>query len=340
MSNAGNPAPAHTERDALLIVSRPHGFFSLVTQVLGQAHLAEQAGVAPVVYFNRHCPYWSAEGYDGASNVWEYFFEPLSDLSIHDLFPVSRDVLENATVEQFTEMSHGTRVTVTDKYPDVVEYWSPLGIDPERGFVHGLMEKYLVLKPGIRAKVEDFQRSHFGSGPIIGVHYRGVEKAHGAVQDGVAVQRSSELAQAFLREMRAQLERTPEARFYVATDSASFLEEARATFTSAIICREAIRLDRESEAVGLHFSGAVRDNGARLAEEVLLDMLLLARTSLLIHGISNVSNVALYYNPQLPHVDIEVKTSRGMVYQRREFYRRLEKRLPGLVHLAKRLLGR
>jgi hypothetical protein len=340
MSEPVTSPAASGDRKVLLILARPQGFFSLVFQVLGQSYLAEKAGATPVVYFNRLCPYWSEAGYEGARNVWEYFFEPLSELSIHDLFPAGPEFLETATLEQFTDLARSTNIAVTDAYPDVVEYWSPIGVYAELNFVHRLTEKFLVLKPGIRAKVEAYQQTHFAGGPVIGVHYRGMEKVVGKIRDGVVLARATHLRYAFLAEIRKQLEQRPGARIFVATDSAQFLEAVLNQFGEAVIYRDASRLDKENETVGLHFSQEAEQNGARLAEEVLLDTLLLARSDFFVHGISNVSNAALFLNPALPHCDMEMKTSGRSIYLRRELYRRAEKRFPRLISGIKRALGR
>jgi hypothetical protein len=341
MSAASPSSSAAVDRDVLLILTRREGFFSLVFQVLGLAHLAERHGLTPLVYFNRQCPYWSDQGHEGARNVWEYFFEPLSSLQVEDLFTARLETIEQATREEFTELAQGTRVKVTNTYPDVVEYWSPLGVESERGFVHGLITKFMRLKPGIRGKVDAFCRSAgFGAEPVIGVQYRGAEKARGTGYDGVVVKPPVDLKRAFLEEMRLQTARRPGTRFFLATDSKAFLDEAKAAFGDAVLFREAKRLDAKAENVGLHFSAEAHKNGAALAEEVLLDTLLLARTDFLIHGISNVSNAVLYMNPRLEHADIELRTTRGTVYLKRELFRRVDKALPGPVRLVKTLLGR
>ena len=338
MSELAKSPSLSTSGDVLLILARREGLFSLVFQVLGLAHLAEKAGLTPVVYFNRQCLYWSDQGYQGSRNVWEYFFEPLSSVKIENLFSLDTIVSEDLSLEQFRELTRGTRVKVTNTYPDVVEYWSPLGIQSERNFVHRLMSKYMVFKPVIRAKADAYSQSCFGPNSVIGVHYRGQEKASGS--DGVVRGRTRELKRAFFREMRSQIERRPGSRLFVATDSASFLDEAKEAFGDAVLFREARRLPTDNESVGLHFTSDAQKYGAVLAEEVLIDALLLARTNCFIHGISNVSNAVLYMNPQLEHTDIELRTTPGTIYLRREFFRRLEKLLPGPVRFTKRLLGR
>ena len=321
----------------LLILPRIHGFFSLVFQAVGQAYLADKAGQSPVVYYNRHCQYWSDSGYNGARNVWEYFFEPLSEVTIDQLFPIKRAILEGYTTDEFVALCSNTRITATKRYPPVIEFKSPIGVYFQRRFVNQLLNKYLVLKPPIRDKVDDFYRAHFQSRPILGLHYRGLEKFQGQESDFLISRQTTDLKKAYFGEMRRYLRKHPSARIFVATDSEQFLEEVVAAFGNAVFFREATRLKRQEEAVGLHFSNQAKLNGPRLAEEVLLDALLLAKTDYLIHGISNVSNAALFFSPRLKHIDIEVRYGRTEVYLRREFYRLMNRLSPRAARLAERL---
>ena len=336
------PRPA-ADGKIVLILPRMQGFFSLVFQAVGQAHLAAQAGATPVVYFNRHCPYWSDAGCHGARNVWDYFFEPLSPLTAEEILQRPASVLENFTPAEFETLCAGTRITPTTRYPAVVEYKSPIGICFERKFVHGLLEKYAILKPHVLEKVDEFCRIHFTSPHILGVHYRGIEKAHGQVKDWVVSRQVTDLKDHFFTEIRRRFARRPGAQIFIATDSAQFLDDARNEFGDAVISRDATRLARDEEAVGLHFSDKAKSVGHLLGEEVLLDALILARTNFLVHGVSNVSNAALFFNPRLAHFDVEVRRGRTAVYVKREFYRQLGRVSPrfadGLQRLETRLRG-
>jgi hypothetical protein len=329
--------PPSPNKKVLLIVPRPHGFFSVVFQAVGQAYLAEKTGATPIVYYNRHCLYWSDAGYQGARNVWDYYFEPLSDLKIEDLFSLDRAELEDCTPEKFAELAAGTDIVATKKYPPVIEFNSPLGVNFQRKFVHRLLDKYLVLKPHIREKLDQFCKGHFKSKFVVGVHYRGVEKAHGERKDWIITRESRDLKEFYFVEMRRYLAKHPSARIFIATDSAQFLEEAKAAFGDAVFAREATRLDSAEESTGLHFSDHAKKNGALLGEEVLLDALILAKTNLFIHGVSGVSNAVLFFNPRLRHIDIEIRHGRTAVYVRREFFRQLERMAPGVHDRLRRL---
>lgn len=324
------------EKPILLILPKMQGFFSIVFQALGQAHLAEKAGAIPVVYYNKNCPYWSEAGYQNSRNVWEYYFEPMSDYRVQDLFPVPLERLEGLSLAEFNELNRDPRITIVNRYPDVIEYRSPIRVNRQRNFVHGLIKKHLRLKPHIQAKRDDFCQAHLSSGTVLGIHYRGIEKAHGKGKDWVVSRKTTDLKSFYLQHMRRYLRRHPAAKIFIATDSQEFLEEARSIFGDAVFFREATRLKKSEEAVGLHFSDEAKKQGAMLGEEVLLDALILARTNHLIHGMSNVSNASLFFNPKLKHTDIEFRHGETGTYVRREILRVLNSRSPALAsHLQK-----
>jgi hypothetical protein len=137
--------------------------------------------------------------------------------------------------------------------------------------------------------------------------------------------------------MRRYRKRHPDAGIFIATDSQDFLEQATAEFGSAVFSREAVRLPKTIEAVGLHFSELAKVNGPRLAEDVLLDALLLSQTDYFIHGISNVSNAVLFFNPRLKQFDVELRYGRIHVYLRREAYRWMFRLAPGLARKMEQL---
>ena len=334
-------AGTRTDGRTLLILPRMHGFFSLFFQAVGQAYLAQKAGMTPAVYFNSNCLYWSDEGYNGERNLWNYFFESLSPVGIEDLFPgISVNALERYDISQFQKLCVGTPIVPNAEYPeDVIEYKSPLGVWSQRRFVHDLVNRYAILKPAIREKLDAYERENFSSHKVIGVHYRGLEKSQGKTQDGVVPGIGFSMQDFYIDEIRSRLRRYPSAKIFVATDSAQFLENAREQFGEAVLSREATRLNEDDEILGLHFKQHAEMAKPLLAEEVLLDAHLLSRTNFLVHGVSNVSNAALYFNPELPHFDVEFRHGKTAFYLKKELIRQLARFAPSAVARLQKLVA-
>jgi len=93
---------ARPEARVVIIFPRRVGLFSLFLQVVGQIYLSRGHNIIPVVYFNDHSLYWSAQGYNGARNVWEYYFEPISEFHITDLIDHDPMLLESCNIWEFS----------------------------------------------------------------------------------------------------------------------------------------------------------------------------------------------------------------------------------------------
>eukprot|EP00966_Prymnesium_polylepis_P044591 1033517-Prymnesium_polylepis.1 len=135
-----------------------------------------------------------------------------------------------------------------------------------------------------------FWRERFGesSAPVLGVHYRGVDK------NGVKVHlTNSALHQRYLSLIMQYLEKRPGARVLLVTDDKPFLDFARAALTKRGVVHThatAARGKDSTPVFALRLSE--RPPPAQIGREVLLDTLLLSRCDFLIKGISMVSETA------------------------------------------------
>lgn len=291
-----------------LIITRKEGFFSLFFQVLGHLALSEARGQIPLVYFNRKCNYWSDSGWHSVRNAWEYYFEPVSTLAIEDLLPIGVGDYEGFGNDDFRAAFEGVGVEVACDYPDVIHFVWPDDIERQRTYVNHLICKYIRIKPHIMQRVEFLANVLFQAQPVIGVHYRGREK----MTDGTSISRLT--YENYYSEIEKQLRKFPGGKVFVATDSADFLSALMQRYGEVVVCSESLRLSREDEHVGLHFHPMFR--GPLAGEEVLIDALLLARSSVLLHGMSNVATAALHFNPRLTHLNLEWKLAVGQRFCR------------------------
>ena len=60
-----------------IICEKDVGLFSLIQQVIAHIPFALSNGAYPLVFFGNRCCYWTNNGYQAKTNVWEYYFEPL-----------------------------------------------------------------------------------------------------------------------------------------------------------------------------------------------------------------------------------------------------------------------
>jgi hypothetical protein len=151
-----------------------------------------------------------------------------------------------------------------------------------------LARKYLKVRVEITAAVDEFVREHFEGRVVLGVHYRGTDKAE---SPRVPYEQVGQAIRAYL-EQHAEV-----GRLFVATDERPFLARMEKEFatTSLCYCDDL----RSSDNLGVHlpeFSG----DGYRKGREALLNALLLARCNSVVRTASALSGWASVFNPGLP----------------------------------------
>ena len=337
------------DRQALVVFSRPVGLFSLYLQVLGQVFQCKQAGIVPIVYFNSRSLYWSDQGHNGARNVWEYYFEPVSDLDITDVVDAGQAELEQAEIWEFSRhedqmqlpqippekagritVRPGAIVSNTYLMQTVPFIWE-MSARRKRQLSQVIRESIRV-RPSLVDKAARFRRDQFRSN-VLGVHIRGAEGARSRVfyAPGGLVPLES-----YFREIDAYLASYPLSGIFCATDSQHALDALEERYGSRLAFQPATRLSPSVERVGLHNATPEGHGKAALGEEAVTDWLLLGSCNHLLHGYSNVSLTLRLMNPTLQHLDVYRKYGYSWPRFRRPY---LRYRAGTLRHRALGLLG-
>ena len=300
-----------------LIITINHcnaGFFAYVNFVINQLIYAERNNMHPVVFFghwsgNGENPYFSAERGD---NMWDYYFEPVAGLTYSDLMKKVMDRNDPTSEADLTTLSSD-------------EMWHLHGYDPESAYVypHGsemvryeqvdqaewyetqrararrIVERYIRVKPHIAQKVDQFVRTRFGDGNVIGLHMRGTDKGSASLpRHLMRIVKPPEYFKYIDDYMRAN----GSANIFVATDQQQFLSQIRNRYRERVLSFDSNR------ATGLLNPFQIRGDGYKKGEDVLIDCLLLSRTNFLLKCTSAVGEFAFYFNPALSGIDLNEQT--------------------------------
>jgi len=306
----------------LVIFPRRVGLFSLFLQVLGHVHACRATGTVPIVYFNSTSLYWSDAGLHGARNVWEYYFEPVSDRAVTDAVDADLARLEHCTIWEFTHrevdgytpppadpavigsipVRAGT--LVSNVFPARVIDWVWEMARARRLALHRELLTSIRLRPAVAGKLEAFVEREMAGRHVLGVHIRGVERAR---QQMYLAPGGTVSLEHYQREIDAYLARHPASFVFCATDTQWVLDALTERHGSRLLSYPATRLSAAEEPVGLHHLPAARHDKGLLGEEVLIECYALARCDFLLHGASGVSLAATLINPGLGHLDVYVK---------------------------------
>ncbi|MBD2427764.1 nodulation protein NodZ [Phormidium sp. FACHB-1136] len=326
----------------IVCLSRKVGFFALFFQVLGHIYRAEQEGRVPLVFFGSNCLYWSDGGHNGfQDNAWEYYFEPVSDLTMEDVFQEPLERLKNASIyeysradithnppEQYTGNLKGS-IVVPDNV-NVTNCWAEFDSgqqeihEDRRAIFYDLISRYIHLRPAIASKINNFYQRHFAGSFVIGVHMRGTERSQ-EVTGWYGMPHLDE--NVYMREVDRILKQFPDAKIFLATDTKTTVEKFRSRYQDSLLTYNAQRAD-EGNSPHLQFGGA------ELGEQVLIEAILLSKTSFLIHGISNVAFAALCFSPTLAHLNVYLKYGKSG-----EIQLRLKQKVQSITEKIKRRLN-
>lgn len=136
----------------------------------------------------------------------------------------------------------------------------------------------------------------------LGVHLRGTDKP-GGVRRGVG---------AFVPLIRAYLCAHPHARVFVATDDERLLAEMQTALSPVLpptwlVWRSGVLRGNSSLNPGFHAEELKLNGHPSLANDVLLDTLLLSKCDFILKSISSVSEFAIYWSPRLHENSYDVQ---------------------------------
>lgn len=256
--------------DKFVITCRPYGFFSNFIGTLTNIRWAENNKKIPVIYWDEYSLYYDPNGYNGSTNVWEYYFEQISNLNY------------NPGDELYW------------KYYDPDSFYLPALLDScynqfYKDIFSPLIKKYIKIKPNIQNKINTFYTQQMSGKKNIGIHLRGTDKfiEIKPVDPNIIFDRANEIA----KELKNNYQ------FLVATDEEKLLNLAKSKLNGKVVFYNSHRSLNDKPVWEIH-----TDCKPLLGEEILIESQLLSKCDYLIHTSSNVSIVVCYFNPEIKNI--------------------------------------
>jgi hypothetical protein len=255
----------------------PHcscGLFSIFFGALSNIDWAYKNGKVPVVYWTDNTPYFQKEGYLGEKNVWEYYFEPVSDMRY-----VSGDhIYKYYHAPDATSVPYGVR-----SYDEQFHTRTKLQL-------HEIIENYIHIKPDIREKIDDFYHEYMAGKSCIGIHLRGTDKH---------IEVTPVDQQVILNAARQLNEKLGgNAYFFIATDEERLLDLAKKKLGKERVIY--YNSERSRNNIPVHYRP--KKDGAEVGEQVLIEAQLLSKCSHFLHTASNVATAVMLFNPRIKNL--------------------------------------
>ena len=298
-------------RDKFLIIRINHpnaGLFAYVNFALNQLIYAEHHNLWPVVHFGPESGHGANAYYDAEAgeNIWDYYFEPVATLTYADIErklsdpddPLTQDDLITLSVEELWRI-HEDEPESIYPFPHGI-YFETFKTDPDwyakqRTKAHSVINKYIRIKPHILSKVDAFEQEYFAGHSVLGIHMRGTDK--GTANLPLELMRIVKPKEYFPH-IDKYIDRHDNCKIFVATEQQQFLQEIRTRYGGRVLSYEAVRTS------GLRNPFHLQGNGYRKGEDVLIDCLLLSRSSYLLKCTSAVGEFATYFNQRLVCEDL------------------------------------
>ena len=270
------------------------GMFSEFHSVLGALAYAEMRGAAGVCVDFRSAPYVDPER---GPNWWTYFFTR-ADMAVRSSPSLAAELHLNRVVAKY-----GRHGGFCDLVNGVTPYLYPMTWGVSRSELHRLVTTHIEVRPEIRDEVDRIVAASFEPGAyIVGVHYRGTDSTHGLAGSLVDYRTHRIPYSVYADEMRRVLAVAAPRRYQVlvATDEIEFLDFMRRELGDrALYLQDAPRVRTGGAAI--HFDDTLQVSNYQKGKSGLVDCLLLAATSYLVKGRSNLSDASLAFNPRLPY---------------------------------------
>jgi hypothetical protein len=284
-----------------IIKSRDKGVFSNFLQVLQCLYISELDGRIPIVDWDI---IWHAqkEPHNGSTNVWEYYFEPVSSYSIDDVNP-DKDSVKIANKYR----KKGKNIRGWDRSCWTYKVKPPKRClnNPSRACreaINRIIVKYIRIKKPILNKIDEFYVKNLEGFDLLGVHIRAAT--------GWGHQRNL-LFDDYVKPMKKYLLQHDNSRIFLATDYAPCLKYMRDIFGDKLVNYDC----HISENGYLTVTGSSsilekKTGGALIGEEAIIDAMLLSKCHKLVHGMSNVSASVMYLNKDIENEYIPVRKQR------------------------------
>ena len=260
----------------------PHlrGLMSYLLQVLNNIKWCEENERTPLVDL---CgpSYWLHDKQYG-DNIWEYFFAPVSDIT---LVPDEDDDSEERE-EEITRFL----LPVEGYDKQVILYEWMRYFTETRKDLNEIFKKYIKIRSDIVQEVEDFWKQNMEDERVLGVQIRGTD----TTKYGLKIQD-------YIDETHKYLKDNPATKIYVASDTHEALNEFKKEFDGMGNVLH-LPLTRQKNYQGASING--RNNWSMAGfkspkdagDEILKETMLLSRCYHIIHQKSSVALCALIMN--------------------------------------------
>ena len=279
---------------------------SIFLQVLDNLSKCDKEGLTPII--NMKNPNLLCYDPKYGHNLWEYYFEPVSEFS--DNFLSEKDKKNKKIRSSFMSNPQHLnyylgRAGKEKKYISKFKGKIPPFDLNHRNHFKNIIDKYIKIKPHILKEKNEFYQKHMRDKKIIGVFARGTNKFN-QVSGGATFRKNKKIEiQDYIANCKKCMKEIKADYIYLASDSHESVREFKKEFGDKIIChKNNIRYKSHSSDYDPpwgdpDFGPMEGKTKGDLGKENIIDTLCLSHCDFLVHTETNIAIAAMLYNPKI-----------------------------------------
>jgi len=291
MHSRGAPLCLVESRDSSM------GFFAHFMQAVDNIFSCMQRGLHTTVQWPAHNCHYALPGRNG----WEQYFKPVGNSVSQTSLTKEEFVLVNAFSTKPRILPFVFERFVNTRWDNLHERTVTLR---DRFVMHKQLRRIVKVRPELEATVDRFYDERLRGFTVVGVHYRGNDKAE-ELPGGELIP-----LELFIDHVRHLLKSCSQPKIFLATDTQSAVHQFKQAFGSELVVSTAaqrsqsarpgpsVHTGKNTTLLGADPSKPRRHQAhPELGFQVLIDALLLARANHMVHSQSNVASAVVYLNP-------------------------------------------
>lgn len=246
------------------------GFFAELRFIVAELFFADTMGFVPVVKMPSTSFYAEKEPINGTTNPFEYYFEPVSDVTLDDANQSYAVVEHNWYQRNYMRSVCG----MTSGYLPSEEYMQSAAM---------IVKKYIKFNAIVSSLIRGEITNLLAGKKTLGVHVRGADfKRHYKNHPNIVT------VEEYIKETKNALKENTFEQIFLATDDANALREFKQHFGDRVVCyADVVRTEGDETVMKSELNR--EHHHYKLGLEVIRDVYTLATCDGIIAGLSNVS---------------------------------------------------
>jgi hypothetical protein len=251
------------------------GFFSIITGIIGHIKIAENLGMTPIIDLeNFRCIYREKGEIFGTKNVFEYYFDPISNKKLKDVYETNQFFLSGGGYPPNHTMSISSDLALID-----------------------IWRRYFKLNSQSQLKLNVRRENLQLNDRTLGVHFRGQEmRRFRAHPFPMKLRQAIALAQKELATGNFD-------RIFFVSEGKNYLRKFEKSFPGLVISTDSFR----SRFINSYKISPRKRHLYNLGIEILTDTILLSECGGIISASSNVSEMAIFLNQGKYRTNIQIR---------------------------------